>query len=119
MEQIVRYPEYTFELSAYNNRSIPALKMYGYNIKFITEAKTMIVDSLKSSLHLLFVITFFRISGIIYLFPYKFAVAIYPILVITTFVAFPPSAFQFLVTVPDFSPQEPKQEFGTTQKAVV
>ena len=44
MEQIVRYPEYTFELSANNNRSIPALKMYGYNIKFITEAKTIIVD---------------------------------------------------------------------------
>lgn len=44
MEQIVRYPEYTFELSAYNIRSIPALKMYGYNIKFITEAKTIIVD---------------------------------------------------------------------------
>jgi len=44
VEQIVRYPEYTFELSAYNNRSIPALKMYGYNIKFITEAKTIIVD---------------------------------------------------------------------------
>ena len=42
MEQIVRYPEYTFELSAYNNRR--ALKMYGYNIKSITEAKIIIVD---------------------------------------------------------------------------
>ena len=39
MEQIVRYPEYTFELSAYNNR-----RMYGYNIKSVTEAKIIIVD---------------------------------------------------------------------------
>ena len=53
MEQIVKYPEYTFELFAYDNRRvemiqtlnyIPALKMYGYNTKLITEAKTIIVD---------------------------------------------------------------------------